>query len=152
MRTRFVAVLVFAVCAMPLLAQSTDPAEPPQPKDRGGKSVKVVGCVTPDADNASHFALADFTTGAATYRLSGKDVRRYLGKRVEVTGVEPKLKIVGGLTPSPNVAAQAGAMDPTRAAMAQQGAQGNAQPGNILVPELRVTTVKGVAGACNPKP
>jgi hypothetical protein len=151
MRTRLFVALVSAWLAAPLLAQA--PAEPPgkaQTKERP-KSLKVVGCVAPDAASASHFTLADFDTGAPTYRLSGRDVRRYLGRRVEVIGVEPKLKIVGGLTPSPNVAAQAGSMDPTHAAMAQQGAQGNAQPGNILVPELRVTAVKAVAGACSPK-
>jgi len=143
--------LLFAVSAFPLLAQTPDTAQKEDSPEKRPKSIKVVGCVAPDADRANHFTLADFTTGMTTYRLSGKDVRRYLGRRVEVVGVEPKLVIVGGLMPSPNVAAQAGAMDPTRAAMAQQGAQGNAQPGNVMVPELRVSAVKGVEGDCNPR-
>jgi hypothetical protein len=122
-----------------------------QEGEKKPEPVKIVGCVAPDSSNANHFTLADLSTGSVAYRLSGKDVRQYVGKRVEITGVEPKVKIIGGLGPSPNVAAQAGAIDPTQAAMAQQGSQGNTKPGNILVPELRVTAVKGVAGGCNPR-
>lgn len=151
MPTRLLAVFVTVLSSASLFAQAPETQKSQEPSNKRPKSIKVVGCVSPDAETAGHFTLADLTTGATTYKLTGKDVRRYLGQRVEVVGVEPKLKIIGGLTPSPNVAAQAGNMDPTRAAMAQQGSQGNVQPGNIMVPELRVTAVKGVAGACKPR-
>lgn len=132
-------------------------AQDSTPKDQKDtlRNLKVSGCIAPDTASAGHFTLTDYTSGTTTYRLTGIDVRRYLGKRVEVVGaaVESKLKIVGGLTPSPNVAGQAGAMDPTRAAMAAQGAEGNAQPGNIEVPEFRVKTVKAVVpDGCGQKP
>jgi len=52
------------------------------------------------------------------------------------------------LLPSPNVAAQAGAIDPTRAAMASQAAGPNAGPRTIQVPEVRVRTVREAAGTC----
>jgi hypothetical protein len=146
--------LIAIVCSSvaALAAQSATPAQSPS-KDNP-KSLKLTGCVAPDSSNAGHFTLADFTTGAPTYRLTGTDLRRYLGKRVELVGaaVQPKMKIVGGLTPSPNAAAQAGAMDPAEAARANLGADGNARPGNIVVPELKVTTVKAVAGGCRPNP
>jgi Protein of unknown function (DUF5818) len=151
MRTIRSAILLAALSTIPVLAQSTHPTAKKPSSDQNGKSIHVTGCVAADEADAARFTLAD-DTGATTYRLSGKDVREYLGKRVEVVGNErSKLKIVGGLTPSPNIAGQAGAIDPTRAAMAAQGAEGNAQPGNILVPEFHVTAVKAVPGGCMPK-
>jgi hypothetical protein len=151
MPTRLLAVGVAVLAAAVAVAQEPAASKSQESPDKRPKSIKVVGCVTADEDNGNQLTLADLTTGMTTYRLTGKDVRRYIGRRVELTGVEPKLVIVGGLTPSPNVAAQAGNMDPARAAMAQQGAQGNAQPGRTTIPELRVTTVKGVEGACKTK-
>jgi hypothetical protein len=52
--------------------------------------------------------------------------------------------------PSPNIAAQAGAIDQTKVAMAQQGAdpQGTS---NIELLEFRVNTVRTLAGTCSPK-
>jgi hypothetical protein len=152
MRAPFVAAIISALAVAAAAAQSTTPP-PPAQSGKSPKSLTLTGCVAPESGNAGHFTLNDFTTGTTTYRLTGTDVRRYLGKRVELVGattVQPKLKIVGGLTPSPNVAAQAGAMDPAEAARANLGAQGDARPGNILVPELNVKTIKAVAGACRP--
>jgi hypothetical protein len=134
---------------VPALAQSTDP---PAKKPQKSKSIDVTGCVAPDGENANHFTLTDLSTGEIIYRLSGKDVREYLGKSVQVLGaVPPKVAIVGGLSPSPNVAAQAGSIDPAQASMAAMGSEGNARPGNILVPELRVSAIKGATGNCQPK-
>jgi hypothetical protein len=48
--------------------------------------------------------------------------------------------------PSPNVAAQAGAMDPTQAAIAAQSA-GTSGTGSDL-PVLTVSSVRGVSGSC----
>jgi len=119
-------------------------------KKNDSKSLMISGCIGEDPSNDGHFTLADFTTGSTTYRLAGTDFRQYLGKRVSVTGAaaSSRLAIVGGLVPSPNVAAQAGAIDPTRAAMAAQGAEGNTKQGRIEVPELRVKSVKTIAGGC----
>jgi hypothetical protein len=149
MRKRIIAVMLSAACSVPVLAQSTDP---PAKKQQKGKSIDVTGCVTPDGTSADHFTLADLSTGETIYRLTGKDVRDYLGKPVQVVGAVPsKVAIVGGLTPSPNVAAQAGSIDPAQAAMAAMGSEGNAKPGNILVPELRVSAIKSASGNCQPK-
>lgn len=148
MRAIHLVASLLAVAASGIAAQST----PPQPSSKPPKSITLTGCVAEDTANAGHYSLQDFSNGTTTYRLTGTDVRKYLGRRVELVGAAqpPKLKIVGGLTPNPNVAAQAGAIDPTKAAMAAQGAEGNAQPGAIEVPVLKVRTVRAVQGDCGP--
>jgi hypothetical protein len=75
--------------------------------------------------------------GATTYSVSGTDVSPHVGHRV---------KIVGGLLPSPNVAAQAGAIDPVQAAEAGAG-EHLAGPGNVHL-DLHVTSVQPLAGDC----
>jgi hypothetical protein len=152
MRARLLTAILLSSVAPAIAAQSPATAAAQSSKKDTPKSLTLTGCVTPDAANAGHFTLADFTTGTPTYRLAGTDLRRYLGKRVELVGAttQPKLRIVGGLTPSPNAAAQAGAMDPADAARANLGAEGNVRPGNIVVPELKVKTIKTVAGSCGP--
>ena len=58
-----------------------------------------------------------------------------------------RLVIKGGLTPNANVAAQAGAMDPARAAVAS--ACGSAGPGTVdVLPEFKVKSVRPVSGGC----
>ena len=146
----------FAITSLATLvtAAAAQTATPSQPeKKTGTKALTLTGCVAPDTTNNGHFTLADFSNGETTYRLSGADLRKYLGHRVELIGAaaEPKLKIVGGLTPNPNIAAQAGAIDPTEAAMAAQSAQANGRPGNVEIPELKVKTVRAVEGGCGPE-
>jgi hypothetical protein len=152
MRARlFCAIVVSSVCASATVAAQTTTTTASANQTGATKSITLTGCVARDASDATHFALADFTSGETTYRLTGAaDVRKYLGKRVTVSGsrVEPKVAIVGGLVPSPNVAAQAGAIDPTRAAMAAQGSEANGRPGTIQVPEFRVRTVREGSGGC----
>src|SRR5262245_21501446 len=147
MKPRLICAAVFVASAAVASAQTTPTSTS---KKNDSKSLTMTGCIGEDPSNAGNFTLADFTTGSTTYRLTGTDVRRYLGKRVSVTGapLPSKPSIVGGLVPSTNVAAQAGAMDPTRAAMAAQGAEGGRKAGNIEVPGLRVRSVKAIAGAC----
>ena len=144
------AIAVSSACAAAAAADQTmTPAS--ATKNDATKSITLTGCVARDAADATHFTLADFTSGETTHRLTGAaDLREYFGKRVTVVGsrVEPKVAIVGGLVPSPNVAAQAGAIDPTRAAMAAQGSEANGRPGTIPVPEVRVRTVREAFGGC----
>jgi len=150
MRARLLcAIAVSSVCAAAAAADQTTTSS--ATKKDATKSITLTGCVARDAADATHFTLADFTSGETTYRLTGAaEVRKYLGKRVTVSGsqVEPKVAIVGGLVPSPNIAAQAGAIDPTRAAMAAQGSEANGRPGTIQVPEVRVRTVREASGGC----
>ena len=83
------------------------------------------------------------------YRLTGKSVRKYAGRMVRLVGGPQgkKLSIRGGLWPSPNVAAQAGAIDPAQASIARQPG-GTSGTGGFDLPEFRVVSVRGVDGAC----
>jgi hypothetical protein len=133
MKAPILAAVVFA-CAASVIAQ-----EPPKKP----KTFTLSGCVQKSEAPATGFTLAD---GTDIYKLTGLDVRDYVGRRVQVVGGAPRrLKIVGGLTPSPNVAAQAGDIDPTHAAMATvDGASKN----GTGVPELRIRSIQPLAGTC----
>jgi hypothetical protein len=125
--------------------QSPAPAPTPTPSP---KALTVSGCVADDTANPSRYLFTD--SDGSTYRLSGTDVRHYVGRRVQLTGsvVDSKrLHIGGGLVPSANVAGQAGAMDPAQAAMAAATPSGSRPP----MQTFRVTRVKTVAGTCPEK-
>ena len=112
-----------------------------------GKMITLSGCVERGETLPTQYTLIDGDKGT-TYRLTGTDVRDYIGKKVQIVGAQPtgRLKIVGGLLPTPNVAAQAGAMDPARAATAAAG--GSAGPGTVSLPEFKVKSVRPVSGSC----
>ena len=134
-----------------VFVSATALGQTPSTKD-ASKPITLIGCVQPSASAPNQFTLAD--DGApkrlAHYRLSGANVKKYAGARVEIVGavVNQRLKIVGGLLPSPNAAGQAGAMDPTRAAIAGGAGGTNSGTGNADLPEFRVKSVRPVAGAC----
>jgi hypothetical protein len=111
------------------------------------KVLTLSGCVVRDENAPTQYTIEDKDAGQK-YRLTGTDVRDYLGRRVQVVGGVPsrRLVIVGGLTPNANVAAQAGDMDPARAAMASAG--GAAGPGTVQLPEFKVKSVRPVSGGC----
>jgi hypothetical protein len=136
-------VLLTFLCVTPLGAQGTKADTPP--KDTN-KVITLSGCVERTETTPTQYTLVDAKEG--TYRLTGTDLRSYIGKKVQLMGAEPtrRLKIVGGLTPTPNVAAQAGDMDPARAAMAAAG--GSAGPGTVSLPEFKVKSVRPVSGSC----
>ena len=142
MRRVTMALGVVAVGAAALGAQGTKAPAKPAPK-----TVSLSGCVVRAENTPDRFTLEDASEGK--YRLSGVNLRDYLGQRVQIAGavVETKrLTIKGGLTPNPNVAAQAGAIDPARAAVASAG--GAAGPGTVDLPEFKVRSVRPVSGAC----
>lgn len=88
--------------------------------------------------------LSDSDQGS-DYRLTGTNVRDYAGKRVQVSGVPPKrLQIVGGLYPTPNIAAQGN--DPTKVAIAAAGGANGGTPRPLS--EFRVRSIRPVPGAC----
>jgi hypothetical protein len=132
------------LCSVAALdAQSKSKSEP-KPKN---ETITLSGCVVRSETAPGQYTLAD-KEADVTYRLTGINVRDYVGKPVVVvgTGVK-KLAIVGGLTPNPNVAAQAGAMDPTRAIVAGQTSA--ASPGTVGLPEFKVKSVRPTTGSCS---
>jgi hypothetical protein len=135
MKTPLLAAVVVLACATSLAAQ-----EPPKKP----KTMTLTGCVQKNETGVGGFTLAD---GPDIYKLTGLDVRDYVGRRVQVVGGAPRrLKIVGGLTPSPNVAAQAGDIDPTHAAMAN--VDGATKNGTGVTPEFRIRSIQPLSGAC----
>jgi hypothetical protein len=69
---------------------------------------------------------------------------------VEVVGLvdTKKVKVVGGLWPSPNVAGQAGAIDPGKAAIAALPGGTTTGVGNVELPTLNVTRLSLGQGEC----
>jgi hypothetical protein len=130
------------VCAFPMVAQDKKAPATPAPK-----TISLSGCVVRGEKNSDQFTLEDATEGK--YRLSGVKLQDYIGRRVQIAGGvvgTKRLIIKGGLLPNPNVAAQAGAMDPARAAVASAG--GSAGPGTVDLPEFKVRSVRPVTGGC----
>src|SRR5215813_1006422 len=107
--------LVIGATASQTAAAPQKPAANQPPKNG---PVTLSGCVEASQTAKNAFTLDE---DGRTYNLKGVDVREFVGKHVEVIGALPKrFTIVGGLYPSANVAGQAGAIDPTKAAMAAQ--------------------------------
>ena len=142
MNRRFLVALVLASATATIGAQSgaTTPssAQPAAPKP--DKTLTLTGCVQRDETKAGWFTLSDKKTGA-TYRLAGTNVKAYVWRNV---------RIVGGLVPSANIAAQAGAIDPTKAAAAYQGANPPGT-GSLELLEFNVARVRPTTGSCAPK-
>ena len=144
---RFLAIGVIVGLGLSLTAAAqtgTRPATPPQ-----SRGLTLSGCIARSDTGTDQFTLYD-QKDKTTYRLSGGQVREYVGKRVEVVGGvvnSKKLQISGGLRPTPNVAAQAGAIDPAGAATA---AAGGAAPGTGPAPTLdfKIRTIRPAEGPC----
>ena len=141
---------VSSACALALLATGAARSPGQDAANRAKPAPKVItlsGCVVRGETTPGQYTLEDKEAGT-TYRLTGTDFRDYIGRRVQIVGGVPsrRFTIVGGLTPNPNVAAQAGDMDPSRAANAAAG--GVAGPGNVQLPEFKVKSVRPVSGAC----
>jgi hypothetical protein len=139
-----VAACLALTCTSLLIAQ--DKTSKP-PAKAAPKVITLSGCVVRSDTGPNHYTIEDAEAGVK-FRLTGTDVRDFIGKKVEILGAVPsrRLVIVGGLTPNANVAAQAGAMDPVQAAVASAG--GVAGPGNVELPEFKVKSVRPVSGDC----
>jgi hypothetical protein len=112
------------------------------------KTITLSGCIETDGKAPDRFMLTD-TKAGMKYHLTGRDFREYLGRPIQVDGgvVVKGLKISGGLQPSANVAAQAGAIDPSRAIV--QSATSESGTGTpVDVQDFRVKAIRQAAGSC----
>jgi hypothetical protein len=139
MHVSFFASLLLAA-AQTLAAQSGGPAPSPAATQVTKKPITLIGCIQPDAAKPEWFTVSDTKTGVS-YRLTGPSVKAYVGRNV---------RIVGGLVPSPNIAAQAGAIDQTKTATAYEGANPQGT-GKIESVEVNVAHVQALTGSCAPK-
>ena len=148
MRTHFPATLGAALMIVSAVAMAAqDQTKAAQEPTKATTTVELTGCVSLSPSPSGQFAFVDATSGG-TYRLNGKGLKKYAGQRVTLVG-DPSTKrarIRMGLWPSPNVAAQAGALDPAQESIARHSAGTSGTPDNA--PELRVVRVHGVEGAC----
>jgi hypothetical protein len=111
-------------------------------------TVSLTGCLSATPGPSGQFGFVDADTGS-TYRLTGRDVRKFAGQRAQIVvgSSANAVTIRGGLWPSPNVAAQAGALDSAQAAVASREPT-NVAPSQGAVTELRVAHVRGLSGTC----
>lgn len=136
-----VAGLLLVVAAAKAGAQSSQaPSGQHTPAGKTEKPLVLTGCVTADRAAPDRFTLVDAKAGVK-YRLYGVKIYAYEGRRV---------RIVGGLYPSANIAAQAGAIDPTKAAIAATAPDGILGTPKFL--DFRVTQVRSIKGSCPPTP
>jgi len=119
------------------------------PAKEAARELRLNGCISRDAKTPGQFTFRDADNGDR-YRLSGKNLKKFVGQKVEIVGGPPGKGITfkTGLWPSPNVAAQAGAMDPAEAAVARMPGGAADAPGANTLPEFRVMSLRGVDGAC----
>jgi hypothetical protein len=108
----------------------------------------MTGCVSPKPGTSGQYTFQD-AESTNEYRLNGKGIKKFAGQRVEVVvGSGSKaLAVRGGLWPSPNIAARGGDIDPAQESIARQPG-GGATGAGPDVPEIRVTRLRGVEGAC----
>lgn len=152
MRTRITTVLLPGILAVALSLSLAAQQKPADDKSKNGKKeppppLTISGCVVKD-EAANEYTIDDQAVGK--YRVSGNQIKRYVGQRVEVVGTidNSRLKVRGGLYPSPNAAGQAGAMDPVKSAMAAQPGGTASGTGDIELPQIKVRSVKTLSGGC----
>ena len=140
------------LAAVLLAAQSSQPAPKTQPKPDPNAPVTLNGCVSrdyADSKNANAYTFVDNGDGSR-YHLKGRSLSKYSGMSVQVVGVvdTKRVKVVGGLYPSPNVAAQAGNIDPAKAGVAALPGGPTSGIGNVDLPTLNVTRLSLGQGEC----
>lgn len=136
--------LVVAALVPPQIGPTPNTPASPPPRT----PITLTGCVSDTPDAAGWFMFHESERGSRV-RLAGKGVRDDVRQPVEIVG-RPEAKRVsirGGLWPSPNVAAQAGAIDHAQEAIAHQPGGGTSGTGAPIL-QFRVTRLRGVNGAC----
>jgi predicted lipoprotein len=142
--------MIVAAAFLTLVIGATAPQTAAAPQNASGNQpaknapVTLNGCVEASQTAKNAFTLDE---DGRTYVLKGVDVREFVGKQVEVIGALPKrFTIVGGLYPSANVAGQAGAIDPTKAAIAAQS--GPTSQSSRPTVDFTVKSVRLLPGTC----
>jgi hypothetical protein len=147
---RCLAVAALAASSVSAVAAAQQPSSQADKTDKRtttSKTVTLTGCVE-KGSTPNQFTLADDQNGK--YEVSGNDIRRYVGQRVQVAGTpgSTRFRVKGGLWPTPNVAAQGGAIDPAKAAVAAQPGGGAAGTGDVDLPTFKVKSIRTLDGGC----
>ena len=141
--------LISSALATMFALQSGSAPAPATPGGKDPKEIRLNGCIARDRIMPGQFTFLD-NEGGGKYRLTGKGLKNFVGRRVEIIGGPPGKRITfrTGLLPSPNVAAQAGALDPAQAAIANLPGGAADANANVPLPEFRVIRLRNVEGAC----
>jgi hypothetical protein len=111
--------------------------------------VTLTGCVSAKPETSGQYIFAE-ADGIREYRLNGKGIRKFAGRRVELVGGTSGggngLSVRGGLWPAPSGGARGVALDPAQEAIAHQPGGNGAPRGEY--PEFRVTRLRPVEGVC----
>jgi hypothetical protein len=123
-------------------------AAPEAPKE-APRELRLNGCIARDRVPPGQFTFLEKESGFK-YRLTGKGLKKFVGQRVEIVGGPPGKRVTfrTGLLPSPNVAGQAGAIDPAQAAVARFPGGAADATGLAPLPEFHVIRLRGVDGGC----
>jgi hypothetical protein len=145
---RSIAIAAVATCALAAAVSAQEGTAKKSSAPPPESTVTLTGCVSGKPLAGGDYTFVDGVTGSK-YRLTGKGLRKFAGQQVEiVSGKDKKFVVKGGLYPSPNAAAQAGAIDPGQEAIARQPGGANSGTAGTELPEFRVAKVRGVPGAC----
>jgi hypothetical protein len=131
--------------AEPGQTRGATPADSSTPKP-ADKEIRLNGCIARDKSMPGQFTFLDNESGGK-YRLTGKNLKKFVGQRVEIVGGPPGKSVTfrTGLWPSPNAAARAGALSPAQIAIANR--EGIAD-GSMPLPEFHVVSLRGLEGGC----
>ena len=141
--------LISSALATMVALQSGSAPAPATTGGRDPKEIRLNGCIARDRIIPGQFTFLD-NDGGGKYRLTGKGLKNFVGRRVEIVGGPPGKRITfrTGLLPSPNVAAQAGALDPAQAAIANLPGGAADANASAPLPEFRVIRLRNVEGGC----
>jgi hypothetical protein len=141
--------LMSGLLAAAMAAQAGAGATGKTPGKDAPKEMRLTGCVAKDRVVPGQFTFQEADSGWR-YRLTGKGLKNFVGHRVEVVGGPPGKGVTfrTGLYPSPNTAAQAGALDPAKAAIATLPGGAADAPSGAALPEFHVIRLHDVEGAC----
>jgi hypothetical protein len=111
------------------------------------RTVTLTGCIE-KASTPTKYTIQD--ADGSKYEVSGGGIQKFVGKRVQISGTpgSTRLKIKGGLWPTPNVAAQGGAIDPAKAAVAALPGGGATGTGDVDLPTVKVKSIRSLDGGC----
>ena len=122
-------------------------APPPAPSSKTPATITLAGCVSAKPEASGQYTFAE-TDGLREYRLKGKGINKFAGRRVELVGGTSGngLSIRTGLWPAPSGGARGVARDPAQESVARQPGGGGATGGEFQ--EFRVSRVRAIEGTC----
>jgi hypothetical protein len=145
MPSALIAAFVSAGLLAPVVVAQQAPA--PTPSSKTPTTLTLAGCVSAKPEASGQYTFAE-TDGIREYRLKGKGLNKFAGKRVELVGGTSGngLSIGTGLWPAPSGGARGVARDPAQESVARQPGGGGATGGQFQ--EFRVSRVRALEGPC----